>query len=141
MGISMVSLFWLIVTVNVKMLKFMEIFQTYKVYFKNRQHFKCENYMINVCTLQFSMVEFLTDENSLLYGILKKCMHFFNQEGIKNVTMNMMSTLESQADEIPIEELTLAAKGIVNTLSNLMEVLAISFRISHLIIRTEYIPL
>lgn len=87
------------------------------------------------------MVEFLTDENSLLYGILKKCMHCFNQEGIKNVTMNMMSTLESQADEIPIEELTLAAKGIVNTLSNLMEVLAISFRISHLIIRTEYIPL
>lgn len=87
------------------------------------------------------MVEFLTDENSLLYGILKKYMHFFNQEGIKNVTMNMMSTLESQADEIPIEELTLAAKGIVNTLSNLMEVLAISFRISHLIIRTEYIPL
>lgn len=86
------------------------------------------------------MVEFLTDENSLLYGILKKCMHL-NQEGIKNVTMNMMSTLESQADEIPIEELTLAAKGIVNTLSNLMEVLAISFRISHLIIRTEYIPL
>lgn len=68
-------------------------------------------------------------------------MHFFNQEGIKNVTMNMMSTLESQADEIPIEELTLAAKGIVNTLSNLMEVLAISFRISRLIIRTEYIPL
>lgn len=68
-------------------------------------------------------------------------MHFFNQEGIKNVTMNMMSTLESQADEIPIEELTLAAKGIVNTLSNLMEVLAISFRISNLIIRTEYIPL
>lgn len=68
-------------------------------------------------------------------------MHFFNQEGIKNVTMNMMSTLESQADEIPIEELTLAAKGIVNTLSNLMEVLSISFRISHLIIRTEYIPL
>lgn len=53
----------------------------------------------------------------------------------------MMSTLESQADEIPIEELTLAAKGIVNTLSNLMEVLAISFRISHLISRTEYIPL
>lgn len=35
----MVPLFWLIVTINVKMLKFMEIFQTYKVYFKNRQHF------------------------------------------------------------------------------------------------------
>lgn len=55
-------------------------------------------------------------------------MNFFNQEGIKNVTMNMMSTLEAQADEIPIEELTLAAKGIINTLSNLMEVIAISFR-------------
>lgn len=40
----------------------------------------------------------------------------------------MMSTLEAQADEIPIEELTLAAKGIINTLSNLMEVIAISFR-------------
>lgn len=76
----MVPLFWLIVTVNVKMLKFMVIFQTYKVYFKNRQHFKCENYMINVCTLQFSMVEFLTDENSLLYGILKK-MYAFLQSG------------------------------------------------------------
>ena len=36
--------------------------------------------------------------------------------------MNMMDTLEAQADEIPIEELTLAAKGIVNTLSNLIEV-------------------
>lgn len=46
----MVPLFWLIATINVKMLKFMEIFQTYKVYFKNRQHFKCKNYMINVCT-------------------------------------------------------------------------------------------
>lgn len=46
----MVPLFWLIVTVNVKMLKFMVIFQTNKVYFKNRQHFKCKNYMINVCT-------------------------------------------------------------------------------------------
>lgn len=55
-------------------------------------------------------------------------MYFFNQEGIKNVTMNMMSTLEAQADEITIEELTLAAKGIINTLSNLMEVIAISFR-------------
>lgn len=53
-------------------------------------------------------------------------MYFFNQEGIKNVTMNMMSTLEAQADEITIEELTLAAKGIINTLSNLMEVIAIS---------------
>lgn len=48
----------------------------------------------------------------------------FIQEGIKNVTMNMMDTLEAQADEIPIEELTLAAKGIVNTLSNLIEVLS-----------------
>lgn len=55
-------------------------------------------------------------------------MYFFNQEGIKNVTMNMMSTLEAQADKITIEELTLAAKGIINTLSNLMEVIAISFR-------------
>lgn len=55
-------------------------------------------------------------------------MYFFNQEGIKKVTMNMMSTLEAQADEITIEELTLAAKGIINTLSNLMEVIAISFR-------------
>ena len=36
----------------------------------------------------------------------------------------MMDTLEAQADEIPIEELTLAAKGIVNTLSNLIEVLS-----------------
>ncbi|XP_061175461.1 uncharacterized protein LOC133184410 [Saccostrea echinata] len=43
------------------------------------------------------------------------------QEGIENVTLNMMNTLEAQADEIPIEELTLAAKGIINTLSNLIE--------------------
>jgi ferric iron reductase protein FhuF len=37
--------------------------------------------------------------------------------------MTMMNTLEAQADEIPIEELTLASEGIINTLSNLIEVL------------------